>query len=125
MLSLTVTASVSITNLERDVQQKCAVGVEHNSGAAVRFEAGVVDFKHVVADREYWEIVAPRSLAVADCRTPVLGLSQSDGSFRNRRARGVFDGAGDAAAYTGEGCAQVDKQYQQHKQIFADSDRLA
>ena len=43
-------ASVRLADVEDNIEQKRAVGVEDDSGAAVGFEAGLVDFENINAD---------------------------------------------------------------------------
>ena len=81
VLSLTVTVSVRLANLQRDVQQERAVGVEDNSSAAVGAEAGMVYLKNVVADGKNGESVGAPGVGGGGLPDVRADVDQNDGSL--------------------------------------------
>ncbi len=49
-------------DLQHNIEQKRAVGVEHDSGTAVGLEAGVVDFENIAADGKDRESVGAAAI---------------------------------------------------------------
>jgi hypothetical protein len=69
----------------------------------------MVHFENIAANRKDWKSITASAVGsggLSDART---GVDQSDGRFGNGRTRRVFDGARDAAAYAGPGCAQQEQ----------------
>ena len=94
----------SLAYLQHHIQPKGAIGVEHDSGAAVGFEAGMVHFENVAADGKNWESISAPAVGRGGLQDAGARVGQSDGRFGNRGARRVFNCARNAATHASEGC---------------------
>ncbi len=112
----------SFAHLQHHIHEQRAVGIECDSGAAVRFESGVVHFENIVADGKDRESISTSAVGGSGLPDARAGVDQSDGRFRNRRTRRVLDSARDAPAHPSPGRRQQAKgQAQAAQRYFAET----